>query len=197
MHLPTSSVRQLRATVAVAVSMFLMATTGLAATASPAASARAIAASVPRCATRSLEVWTGRWTVAAGTVAAEFGFTNHSSHACSLYGYPRVQMLKRSGENLSTSDQNASPGAFGIKEKTVVLASGETAYFGIVFHDQTGYGTLTCPTSAALTFTPPEDTSTVTLHGLHAEIAAYGGESQHFLHCGIVFLTPVTAKRFQ
>lgn len=131
----------------------------------------------------------------SGSAAAEFGFTNHSARTCFLHGYPRVQMLKKSGKDLSTSDQKA-PGAFGIQEKTVVLASGKTAYFGVVFADQTGYGNLTCPMSAALKFTPPQDTGTVTLHGSAAQIAPYGGTTQH-LDCGIVHVTPVTAKRSQ
>jgi hypothetical protein len=47
-----------------------------------------------------------------------------------------------------------------------------------------------------LKFTPPQDTGTVTLHGSHAQITPYGGTTQH-LKCGIVHVTPVTAKRFQ
>ena len=79
---------------------------------------------------------------------------------------------------------------------TVVLASEKTAYFGVLFADQTGYGNLTCPMSAALKFTPPQDTGTVTLHGSATQIAPHGGTTQH-LDCGIVHVTPVTAKRFQ
>jgi hypothetical protein len=130
-----------------------------------------------------------------GTVAAEFGFTNHSAKTCSLYGYPGVQMLMKSGKNLSTTDEKAS-GAFGIQEKTVVLASGKTAYFGVLYADQTGYAKLTCPTSAALQFTPPQDTAKVTVYGSPTQIAPYGGSTEH-LHCGIVRVTAVTAKRFQ
>ena len=150
---------------------------------------------VPRCAAASLVVWAGPAQGAAGSVADEFGFTNHSASTCSHYGYPLVQMLNKSGKNLSTSDQKA-PGAFSIHEKTVVLAPGKTAYFGVVYASQTGYANLACPTSAALKFTPPQDTGTVTLHGSHAQITPYGGTTQH-LKCGIVHVTPVTAKRFQ
>jgi hypothetical protein len=104
-------------------------------------------------------------------------------------------MLTKSGKNLSTTDEKA-PGAFSIEEKAVVLAPGKTAYFGVLYADQTGYAKLTCPTSAALKFTPPQDTRTVTLHGSHAQIAPYGGSTGH-THCGIVRVTAVTAKRFQ
>jgi len=104
-------------------------------------------------------------------------------------------MLKQSGKDLSTSDQKA-PGAFGIQDKTVVLAPGKAAYFGVEYANQTGYDNLTCPKSAALEFTPPQSTRTVTLHGSAAQIAPYGGTTQH-LDCGIVHVTAVTAKRFQ
>ncbi|MGO9582992.1 MAG: DUF4232 domain-containing protein [Acidimicrobiales bacterium] len=162
---------------------------------SAALAASSAPATVPRCAAASLLVWAGPGQGAAGSVADEFGFTNRSASTCSLYGYPLVQMLKKSGKNLSTSDQKA-PGAFSIQEKTVVLAPGKTAYFGVMYASQTGYANLICPTSAALRFTPPHDAGTVTLHGSHAQITPYGGTTQH-LKCGIVHLTPVTANRFQ
>lgn len=196
MHLPTFSARRLFVTVAIALSVVLAAAMWLATTAFPATWARSAAHSVPRCATRSLRIWVGRSTVAMGTVADEFGFTNNSTKTCSLDGYPRVQMLGKSGKNQSTSDHEASLGAFGIEEKVVVLAPGKTAYFGVVFHDQTGFANLACPTSVALRFTSPQNTATVTLHGTHAQIAAYSGTTEHLV-CGNVSVTPVTAKRFQ
>ncbi|HUZ21715.1 MAG TPA: DUF4232 domain-containing protein [Acidimicrobiales bacterium] len=157
--------------------------------------AQSRSASAPRCAPAALRVWGGPSTGAAGSIIAEFGFTNRSTGTCFLHGYPRVQMLKKSGTNLSSSDRKA-PGAFGIRAKTVVLAPDKTAYFGIAYASQTGYANLTCPTSAALKFTPPQDAGTVTLRGSAAHIQPYGGTTQH-LDCGIVHLTAVTARRFQ
>jgi hypothetical protein len=187
--------------VTIACAVALVSAMGLAVAVSPASATRGGAAErVPRCATNSLRVWVGITRVsidpttgAAGSRAAEFGLINGSSRTCSLYGYPRVQMLTKSG-NLSTTDEKAS-GAFGIQEKTVILAPGKTAYFGVLYHSQTGYA-LTCPTSAALRFTPPQDTRTVALLGSAAQIEPYGGTTEH-LHCGIVRVTAVTAKRFQ
>jgi hypothetical protein len=104
-------------------------------------------------------------------------------------------MLIKSGKNLSTTDQKA-PGAFGIQDRTVVLAPGKTAYFGVLYASQTGYANLTCPTSAALEFTPPQNTGSITLRGSAAQIAPYGGTTVH-LECGIIRVTSVTAKPFQ
>jgi hypothetical protein len=154
-----------------------------------------VPATVPRCAAASLRVWVGPAQGAAGSVAVEFGFTNRSTGTCSLHGYPFIQMLNKSGKNLSTYDQRA-PGAFSIEEKTVVLAPDKTAYFGVIYASQTGYGNLTCPTAAALKFTPPQDIRTLTLYGSRAHIAPYGGTTLH-LKCGIIHVTPVTAKPFQ
>lgn len=154
---------------------------------SAAASAR-----TPRCAASSLRTWVGISGTAMGTVANQYGFTNRSSSKCSLYGYTHVQLLKKSGANLSTTDQKA-PGEFGIKEKVVVLSPGKTAYFGVIYHNQTGYGTLTCPTSAAIRLTPPQQTGTLKLN---AHIAAYSGSTEHLV-CGVLRITPVTATKFQ
>jgi len=195
-NMPTFIFKRQAAMVTIACAGALVPAMGLAATVSAASAARAATpASVPRCAPSALAVLSGRSTGAVGTIAAEFGFTNHSAKTCSLHGYPGVQMLTKSGKNLSTTDEKA-PGAFSIEEKAVVLAPGKTAYFGVLYADQTGYAKLTCPTSAALKFTPPQDTRTVTLHGSHAQIAPYGGSTGH-THCGIVRVTAVTAKRFQ
>lgn len=196
MRLPPIRSNRVVATLAIALAVAVVPSIAFTATASAAASARAATTSVPRCATRSLEIWVGRSTVAMGTVANEYGFTNTSAKACSLEGYPRVQMLEKSGAMQTTVDHKASPGAFGIEEKIVVVAPGKTAYFGVVFHDQTGFGNLTCPTSAALRLTPPGDTTAITLRGFNAHIAAYHGTIEHLV-CGNLSITPVTAKRFQ
>ena len=163
------------------------------AVAGPANSAAPGAAA--RCTPASLLVWAGPTQGAAGSVAAEFGFTNHAAGTCSLVGYPLVQMLNTSGKRLSTSDLRA-PGAFNIKEETVLLPPGKTAYFGVVYASQTGYANLICPTAAALTFTLARNAGTLTLRGAHARITPYGGSTER-LHCGIVHVTAVTAIRFQ
>lgn len=153
------------------------------------------AVKVAPCATASLALRTGLVTTAMGTVGAEFGFVNRSAKTCSLRGYPHVQMLNKSGKFLKTTDDTA-PGAFGIQVRTVVLAPGATAYFGVLYHNQTGYGNLTCPMAAALLFTPPQNTATITLHGSAARIKPFGGTTMHLV-CGGVRVTPVTVKRFQ
>ena len=184
MHLPTLSTRRIAITVTIACAVAVVPVVG-----------RAAAGTVPRCAATSLAIWVGPTTGAMGSNAAEFGFTNNSASICSLHGYPFIQMLKKSGAKLSTSEAKAQ-GSFKIQDKTVVLLPGETSYFGVVYASQTGYANLTCPASAALKFTPPQAAGSITLHGSHAQIKPYGGTTEH-LKCGIIHVTPVTAKRFQ
>jgi hypothetical protein len=194
-NVPTFTLKRLAAMVTIACAVALVSAMGLAVAVSPASATRGGAAErVPRCATASLRIWVGTGSGAMGTVAVEFGFTNHSAKTCSLYGYPSVQMVTKSGKNLSTTDEKGA-GYFGIHEKTVVLASGKTAYFGILYPDSSGYANVTCPESAALRFTPPQDIRTITVHK-SAQITPYGTILGH-AHCGVIRVTPVTAVSFQ
>jgi hypothetical protein len=47
---------------------------------------------------------------------------------------------------------------------------------------------------AELQFTPPALTTTLTLTGLGAQITPYGGSVEN-LQCGLIMVTPVTAKK--
>lgn len=135
-------------------------------------------------------------TGAMGSRDAEYGFKNLSTHPCELTGYPRVRMLTKSGGALSTTEQHA-PGALGITTTQVTLGHNAVAYFDIHYASSTGYANLKCPPSAALKLTAPGDTTGLLLHGSAGRIQPYGGGSTLHLHCGIVHVTAVTAKRFQ
>jgi hypothetical protein len=159
-----------------------------------AASAAASTPTASRCSSSVLSVKAGQGSGAAGSLQSEFAFVNRGSRACTLEGYPRLQMLSASGQEIATTNEHAPPGADGInRSKLLTLAPGHDAWFAIDYADQTGYGNLTCPTAAKVRFTPPGVTGTVTLSGQHARISPYGGTIEH-LHCGLVQVTPVTAK---
>jgi hypothetical protein len=149
---------------------------------------------VPTCKASALGVWGGPMTGAAGTIASEFAFVNQGSHACSLIGYPKLQMLDSSGQPISTTDRRDA-GFFGLKKKLVVIAPGKRAYFAAGYPDFTGAGATKCPTSAKLRFTPPGSSATVTLTGPKAAITPYAGSNLK-LGCGLVMMSVVTAKNF-
>jgi len=133
---------------------------------------------------------------AAGSDIVEYGFRNLTTRRCELTGYPAVQMLTTSGGKLSTTDEHAAAGAFGITIKPVPIAHNAVAYFGVVYASATGFANLSCPSSAALRLTPPGATTGLVLKGRGGRIQPYGGTTVH-LQCGIVHVGPVTAKRFQ
>ena len=135
-------------------------------------------------------------TRAMGTIAGEYGFENVTARRCGLRGYPRVQMLTRSGSVLATRYEHEAPGAFGIGSTKVVLAGHGIAYFAIVYASETGFGRLRCPTSAALKLTPPGLSVGLVLTGKGGQITPYGGSTVH-LECGTVRVSLVAAKRFQ
>jgi hypothetical protein len=153
-------------------------------------------AAVTACRSAHLGIWAGPTSGAAGTIVSEFAFVNTGTATCSLSGYPRIQMLEVSGARLSTIDSNAV-GFLGVtKPAVVVIAPGKRAYFGAAYPDFTGAGQTRCPTSAALDFTPPGGGQPIELTGPKAHITPYaGGEVR--LHCGVVRMTAIVAKRFQ
>ncbi len=161
----------------------------------PGPNAAGARAGVPVCAASRLATVYVNTTAGAGSRDGEYGFRNRSAGRCRLRGYPAVQMLKLSGAALSTTDEPA-PGAYGIAVTPVTLAPGAVAYFGVHYAASTGYGTLRCPTSAALKLTAPGTAAGLTLHGPGGRIQPYGGSIPH-LHCGILHVSALTARRFQ
>jgi Protein of unknown function (DUF4232) len=161
----------------------------------PATNAPAAGTRVPTCSPSQLAVLFVSSSAGADSVDAEYGFRNHSGRTCALRGFPRVQMLTGSGGALSTTETQA-PGAYGIRTRLVTLAPAKVAYFGVHYPAATGYGTLHCPTSAAIRLTAPGGSAGVVLHGRGARIQPYGGSIPH-LHCGTVHVSAVSATRFQ
>jgi hypothetical protein len=151
---------------------------------------------VPGCIGSQLSAVYINSTAAAGTPIGEYGFENLTARTCDLSGYPRVQMLTRTGAALPTTSQRTAKGAFGITATPVTLAKHAIAYFAVTYASQTGFGRLRCPTSAALRLTPPGGTAGLLLKGGDGQIRPYDGTTVH-LQCGIVRASPVTAKRFQ
>jgi hypothetical protein len=151
-------------------------------------------AAVPHCSAGQLAAVYVNATAGAGSRDAEYGFRN-LGRPCTLRGFPGVVMLAGSGAALPTTEQHA-PGAYGIPVTLVPLGHGAAAYFGVHYASQTGYDGLSCPTSAALRLTPPGTTGGLVVRGRGGTIQPYGGTIPH-LHCGIVHVSPVGARRFQ
>ncbi len=97
---------------------------------------------------------------AAGTVYSTVTLTNTSSTECSLKGYPGMQLLSASGASLPTNvirggsfltaKANQPPGV-------VVLPPGQAAAYSLTYGDNPVGTETSCPTSAKVEITPPND----------------------------------------
>lgn len=126
-----------------------------------------------RCHTAMLSLSQGPVDAGAGNRVGTFLFTNEGDVACTLHGFPGVQLLDANNNPLPT---NVDWGGGWMQNQpgpsTVAVAPGGSARFlmhwGVV---PVGTGT-TCPTSAAIAVTPPDEWAPLILS---AEIAACGG----------------------
>jgi hypothetical protein len=96
---------------------------------------------------------------AAGTIELTFSLTNTSTTPCTLHGYPGLQLLDATGNELATNVVRGGGLAFeNVAVTDVSLAPGQTAYFNLGYNDVTT-GTSTCSAAPQAEITPPNDTS--------------------------------------
>lgn len=112
---------------------------------------------------------------AAGTVEVTFALKNVSGVTCQTGGYPGLQLLDASGNQLADNPQRGGSLTFEkIEPSTVVLAPGQTAWFNVGFSDVPSGGATSCPTAAAVQIIPPNDVSHLTVSGLHLDVCDGG-----------------------
>ncbi|HUB76430.1 MAG TPA: DUF4232 domain-containing protein [Solirubrobacteraceae bacterium] len=150
------------------------------------------AASTPsRCLSSQLTVAPGRSGGAAGSIGVVVHFHDRSGSACTLEGYPGMQMLNAAGGKLATEvHRGASVTVPSIPVRQVTLdANGGEASFDMGYADATGFGNEHCPTSSRVEITAPNDYRTLTISWA---IQPYGGDIPH-LRCGQINVSPVFA----
>jgi hypothetical protein len=136
-----------------------------------------------------------RGGVAMGMVIADFALINEGTQACSLEGYPRLQMLDRFGHDVATLERQAligSPGA-GVAKAVTIQPRGR-AYFSVSYEDQTGFGDAVCPRARMLSIRAPGVSRAVILRGPQARMQPYGGATIRQLRCGELSVGPVRAN---
>jgi Protein of unknown function (DUF4232) len=180
MNLTSSAARRIAAAAIMTCAAFLLPAAALAAPQSVAASGRqngAVAVSAvalsadavsaaagpavaAKCATADLTVWMGTpGDGAAGSSYYELQFSNTSSHACTILGFPGVSALDVHGHQLG----NAAGRDHSDAAQLVTLGRGETAHVLIRVVDT---GALpNCHPSAAVTLRiyPPDDSGSVSV----------------------------------
>jgi hypothetical protein len=112
-------------------------------------------------------------SAAAGNIAVTYGLSNASPVACTLFGYPGVQMLDASGRPIPTQVSHGGSYTFPVETPSVVtLSPGAQASFFLGYTDVPSGTEMSCPQSARLNITPPGSTGTVQLAD---QIAPCGG----------------------
>ena len=154
-----------------------------------AANASSIAI-VPTCHSSQLRVEQGRVGAAMGSIGiTAAGFRNISKTACTLKGYPTLQMFDANGHRISTHVMHgASASVPFIATKVVMLRAGQAAKFDLGYANQTGYGLANCLTSARVTVTPPHNLKPISAPW---KLQPYGGSTIAKLRCGEITVSPV------
>jgi hypothetical protein len=113
---------------------------------------------------------------AAGNLVQGFGLTNRSGTACWVYGYVGMALLDGAGGELPTRvvrDQGSRFPFAHVARYTV--RPGETAPFWVHWGQVPVGAETTCPASAGLLLTPPDETTQLRLDGIQI-MACNGGE---------------------
>ena len=151
-------VRRVIAVTAAAIAGLVVSSAAYAATSSSAAPA---ATAIPSCAAAvgqsgNVSVWVAvdQGNGTAGTTYYPLEFTNTGKHACSLFGYPGVSAISRTGQQLG------SPASWGSRSgaRQVVLEPGATAHTILAYHDVQAYTPRVCEpvdTTVELRIYPP------------------------------------------
>ena len=141
------------------------------------------------CSPAQLKVVLGRTDAAMGHLNQVVRFVNIGPVTCALRGYPRLQMLSRSGAAIATHDHDGTNYTVPILPiKVVTLAFGKSATFQVGYAAATGYGSAVCPTSARIRVFPPASQRPIVVVW---RLQPYGGPTIAKLHCGDLTLSPV------
>lgn len=145
-------------------------------TQTPAATTTPAIVGVPNCQPNQLTLTMLTVGAAAGHLGQMGKFTNASKTTCTLYGFPGAQMLDAQHNPLPTKALwQTSAYMYSNQQKQLVkLAPGAAAYFAVTWSDVTVGSETSCPTSAYLSVTPPNDFSVLTVAD---QITACGGGS--------------------
>ncbi|HEY3941003.1 MAG TPA: DUF4232 domain-containing protein [Acidimicrobiales bacterium] len=152
-------------------------TTATTATTTPTSTSAGVAG----CQVAQLDVVPQEGSGAAGTIELSVELTNHSTTSCSLFGYPGMQLLDASGNDLPTDVIRGGGPPFPVAAAnqgptTVVLGAGQSAAFSLSYSDVPVGGETSCPTSAHALVTPPGDLTSATVA---LTIAPCGGGTVH------------------
>ena len=103
---------------------------------------------------------------AAGTFEVTLGLRNTSSASCPLQGYPGVQLLDATGNELTTTVVSGDGQAFtDFAPAPVVVGPEQSAYVNLGYSDVPTGSATSCPTAAALELIPPGTSTALRVAG--------------------------------
>ena len=143
---------------------------------------------LPSCTPSSLTLRLAGSVPALGSVIRVYAFTNHGSNACSLFGYPSLQMYNAQGQTIQTLITHVT-----MAENVVPIEPGGEAWFVIHYPDATGFAHDRCPASSEIAVTPPGASNSILIKGHAGIIEPFGGTAEN-LACGPIFVQPVTPQ---
>lgn len=108
-----------------------------------------------RCSTSVLSAKLLGTSGAAGSIGGAFAFINNGPSACTLFGYPGMQLFNATGNPLPTTViRGTSTVVPSVPERTITLAPGGRAFFYFGYAD-VPTGSEACPTASVVEITPP------------------------------------------
>lgn len=121
-------------------------------------------AGVPTCLASQLSIEPHQGGGAAGTISLTISMRNTSATACTLEGYPGMQLLNSQGTTIPTNVVRGTftgnaPSAASQPPSLVTLAPGFSATFWLQYEDVPVGNETTCPASTKAQITPPNDTA--------------------------------------
>jgi hypothetical protein len=127
----------------------------------------------PTCPTTGLAASISGSSGAAGTIETTVALKSTSPSPCVLSGYPGMQLLDAASNSLPTNVVRKGNYNFtAMAPTTVTLTTGQTAYFNLGYTDVPTGSETTCPTSASVEITPPNDTTHLVVTANFAPCAA-------------------------
>lgn len=109
-----------------------------------------------RCFTQQLQISQAGASGATGHIQMIYALENTSSTACTVFGYPGMQMVDSAGNPMPTTVVRGNAFTFpDIQPRAVALEPGGQASFAVDYSDVPVGNQTSCPVSAALEITPP------------------------------------------
>jgi hypothetical protein len=134
-------------------------------TSAPPSSTTSMPAALAHCLATGLSGSVEGTEGAAGTIEITVQLRNIGTAACTVEGYPGLQLVDATGAELHTSVIRGGSFRFtDLVAVPVTLAAQASAYFNVAYSD-VGSGPGACESAAAVWVTPPDDVDHVVVTG--------------------------------